>query len=134
MLDCQGQSIPHVGRTSRTVCISNSATKAQLQSKLARGSYCGQPMQDYIDSFEEIFNRLAAMKSDIGEDLQVTIILASFRDNNKSPFEHVISSLQTIQEKLDWQTATASLLQEYEDQLLRPGGQRNLVLGMQVRH
>lgn len=94
--------------------VSNTASKVQLQSKLALMSYFGQPMQDHIDSFEEIFNRLAGMKSDSGEDLQVAMVLASpFGDKNISAFGHVIDSLQTIQEMLDWQTATVSLLQEY---------------------
>lgn len=34
----------------------------------------------------------------------------------------MIASIQKVQEKLEWQTATASLLQEYKDQLLMSGG------------
>lgn len=79
-------------------------------------------MHDYIVSFEEIVNCLSGMKSEIAEEMQVAMVLASFGDKNKYPFGHVIASLTTIQDKLEWETATASLLQEYEYQLLRAGG------------
>ena len=111
-------------RLRERYAVSNTATKVQMQSKLTRMSYTGQPMQDYIDAFEEIFNRLAAMESDVAEDLQVAMVLASFGDKNKSSFGHVLAALQTIQEKLDWETVTASLLQEYEEQLLRSGSSK----------
>ena len=75
--------------------VSNTATRVQLQSKLSRMSYKGQSMQEYVDSFEEIFNRLAAMDSIVSEDFQVAMLLASFGDKNRSQFGFAISSLQT---------------------------------------
>lgn len=79
-------------------------------------------MQDYVDAFEETFNRLAAMDSVVTGDMQVSMLLASFGDKNRSRFGCALSSLQTVQENLDWETATAMLLQEYDEQLLRSGG------------
>ena len=101
--------------------VSNIATRVQLQTRLSRVNYKGQSMQDYDDLFEEIFNRLAAMKSEIAEDLQVAMLLPSFGDKKQSAFGHTIASLQTLQEKRDWETATAMWLQEHDDQLLRSG-------------
>ena len=106
--------------------VSITAKKVQIQSKLARLIYKGDPMQDYIDTFEELFNRLASMKSEIPEYLQVAVVLASFGDKHKSPFGHVIASMQSVHESVDWETTTARLLQEYEEQLPRlevPKGQ-----------
>lgn len=56
-------------RLRERYAVSNIATKVQLQSKLSRRNYSGQPIQDYIDAFEEIFNCLSAMDSDVSEDL-----------------------------------------------------------------
>ena len=95
--------------------VSNTTTKVQLQTKLSTQRYSGQSVQDYVDSFEEIFNRLAAMDSPVSDDMLVAMLFALFGDKRKSPFGHVISSLQTIQNKIDWETATARLIQEYED-------------------
>lgn len=78
-----------------------------------------QSVQDCINTFEEIFNRLSAIDSPIAEDLQVAMLLASFDDKRKFPIGHLIASLQTIQENLHWETATARLLQESEEQSLR---------------
>ena len=93
--------------------VSNTATKVQLQTRLSSMSYQEQSMQDYVDTFEEIFNRLAAMQSEIAEDLQVAMLLASFGDKSKSLFGYLIASMQAVQESLDWETATANLIQEY---------------------
>ena len=90
--------------------VSNTATKVQIQSKVARLVYKRHPMQDYIYTFEELFNHLASMKSDIPEDLQVGMVLASFCHNNKSSFGHVIASMQSVHDNLDWETTTARLL------------------------
>lgn len=45
--------------------VSNTATRVQLQARLARMVYSGQMMQDFIDPFEEIFNRLSSMGSQV---------------------------------------------------------------------
>lgn len=76
-------------------------------------------MQDYVDAFEKIFNRLSPMKSDIAEDMQVAMVLASFGDRNGSPFGYFIASLQSIQGNLACEKVTASLLQEYEEHFHR---------------
>ena len=104
--------------------VSNTATKVQLQTRLSSMSYQEQSMQDYVDTFEEIFNRLAAMQSEIAEDLQVAMLLASFGDKSKSPFGYLIASMQAVQESLDWETATVNLIQEYEDHTLRSGANK----------
>ena len=81
--------------------VSNTATQVQLQTKLSRMSYKEQALQDYFDAYEAIFNRQAAMKSDVAEDLQVVMLLASFGDKSRSLFGHSISTLQSIQDNLD---------------------------------
>ena len=98
--------------------VSNTATRVQIQTKFSRMSYKGQSLQDYVDSYEEIFNHIAAMNSKVADDVQVAMLLASFGDKNRSTFGIAIASLQSMQESFDWETATAVLLQEYNDQLL----------------
>lgn len=78
-------------------------------------------MQDHVDAFEEIFIRLAAIISEIAENFQIAMLMASFGDKNQSAFGHTIASLQTLLEKLDWEPATAMLRKEHDDQLLRSG-------------
>ena len=93
----------------------NVATRVQLQSRLSRVRYTKQEMPQYIDTFEEIFNRLASMDCKITEDLQVAMLLASFGDKNKSPYGQVVARLQTVTEILTWESASARLLQEFEE-------------------
>ena len=95
--------------------VSNVTTKVQLQTKLARLPYRNQPMSDYTDAFGEIFNRLEGLESSIAEDMQVTMLLASFGDKNKSPFGHAIYSLQSGSETPSWETVTAKLLQDSDE-------------------
>lgn len=78
-------------------------------------------MQDYINSFEDIFNRLASMRSEIAEEMQVSMLLTSFGDENKSQFGHTISSIQNSSGTITWERATAKLLQEYEERSSRMG-------------
>lgn len=76
-------------------------------------------MQDYIDGYEKLFKRPAAMDGTIAEDLQVAMLLAFFGEKKQSPFGYVLESLQTIQEKVHWGTGTATLFQEYDEHHLR---------------
>ena len=57
-------------------------------------------MQDYVDGSDGIFNRLAAIKSEIEEHLKVYMLLASLGDKNRSAFGHQIASLQILQKNL----------------------------------
>lgn len=102
-------------RLHERYAVSNVTTKVQLQTKLARLTYRSQPMSDYIDAFEEIFNRLEGMQSAIAEDMQVAMLLASFGDKNKSPFGHAIYSLRSGSETPSWETVTAKLLQDSDE-------------------
>ena len=52
----------------------------------------------------------------------MAMFLASFGYKNKSIFGYYIAALQTIQDALDWETATATLCLEYDDHLLSSGG------------
>lgn len=65
--------------------VSNTATKVQILSKLARLTYKGNPMQDYIDTFEEFFNRLVSMEIEIPEDFQVAMVLVASCDKKNLP-------------------------------------------------
>ena len=102
----------------------NVATRVQVQSRLSRMSYTSQDMPQYIDTFEEIFNRLAGMNCPIAEELQVAMLLASFGDKSKSPYGQVVASLQTVNETLSWESVSACLLQEYEEKELDSNGSR----------
>ena len=73
--------------------ISNLVTRVQLHTKLSRFSYSGQPMVDYIDDFEEVFNHLSALESPVSEPMQVGMVLASFGDKSKSAYGQVVASL-----------------------------------------
>ena len=70
--------------------VSNIVTRVQLHTKLARYAYSSQVMADYIDAFEEAFNRLASMNSPVSEPMQVAMILASFGDKSKSEYGHIV--------------------------------------------
>lgn len=111
-------------RLNDRYAVSNTATRVQLQSKLSKLSYTGQVMGDYVDSFEDIFNRLAGMNSPISEELQVAMFLSSLGDLNRSKFGHTISALQNVQDKLSWETAIARLLQAYENAMWHSQGQK----------
>lgn len=98
--------------------VSNIVTRVQLQTKLSRMAYENQPMADFIDGYEEAFNRLAAMDSPVAEELQVAMLLSAFGDKNKSPFGQVVTSLQTMSGIVPWEVTNARLLQEYEENRL----------------
>ena len=95
--------------------VPNTATPVQLQSRLSRITHSNQPIGDYIDSFDEIFNRLAGMGSLIAEDMQIALFLSSFGDPGRSRYGHIVTSFQTLHDDLSWKTVTAPLLQAYED-------------------
>ena len=84
-------------------------------------TYEGQSRPDFVDTFEEIFNRLA-VEGEISQEMQIAMLLASFGDKTKSPYGHIVASLQSVQESLSWETVTARLLQEYEEHIPCTGG------------
>lgn len=57
------------------------------------------------------------MGSSVSEHMQVEMLLAAFGDKCKSDYVHVVSSLQTIESEVSWESATARLLQEYEEKV-----------------
>lgn len=81
-----------------------------------------------MDGFEEVFNRLAATGSSVEEDLQVAMFVSSLKDKQSSRFGAVIASLQTRRDKLDWESVTATLIQEYDDHSSSAGGKDGLKL------
>lgn len=97
--------------------VSNVVTRVQLQTRLSRLAYSDQAMSDFIDEFEECFNRLSAMECAVSEQLQVAMLLASFGDKSKSAYGQVVASMQMMEIELSWESATARLLQEYEEKL-----------------
>lgn len=76
-------------------------------------------MQNYIDDWEQIFNRLSAINSPIQEKLFFGMLLTLLADKRQSPFGHTISSLQVIQDGLKWEKVTSRLMQEYGEILIR---------------
>lgn len=55
------------------------------------------------------------------DDLQVAMLLKSFGDKKESQFGPFIVSLQTRAGMLKGDTVTSILIQEYEEQLMREG-------------
>ena len=72
-------------RLQERYAVSNVATQVQLQAKLGRLRYDGQPMSDFVDAFEEIFIRIEGMGHVFPEQMQVAMLLASFGEKSKSP-------------------------------------------------
>lgn len=95
--------------------VTNVVTKVEIKTILSKLTYQGQAMSDFIDTFEEIFNRLTGMESGIHEDMQIAMFLASFGDKFQSSYGQVIASLQTMSDDLTWETVTSRMLQEYEE-------------------
>ena len=93
----------------------NVATKVQLHYQLARLSYSNQTMSIYIDQFQTIFNKQAGIGSLLDEDTKVATLLASFGDNSESPYGQLVTALQTGENSVSWNTATARLLQEFHE-------------------
>ena len=108
-------------RLSDRYAVTNVVTKVQLQTRLSKLSYQGQTMSDFIDIFEEIFNRLDGMQSNIQEDMQVAMFLASFGNKFQSSYGQVIASLQTLGDALSWETVTSRMLQEYDERTWQVG-------------
>ena len=103
-------------RLRERYAVSNVATQVQLQMKLNRLRYRDQEMSDFVDSFEEIFNRLEGMGSPFPERMQVAMLLSAFGDKSKYSYGPVVAAIQTAGgENLNWEDVTARLLQEYEE-------------------
>lgn len=72
-------------------------------------------MSVYIDLFQTIFNKLAGIGSTVDDDTKVATLLASFGDKSKSPYGQLVTALQTTGTAVSWNTATARLLQEFNE-------------------
>ena len=83
--------------------VANVSTQVQLQMKLNRFRYSEQSMSDFIDGFEEVFNRLEGMNSPYPEQMQVALFLSSFGEKSKSPYGPVVAALQTSPQTLTWE-------------------------------
>lgn len=103
-------------RLQERYAVSNIATQVQLQAKLGRLRYDGQAMSDFIDAFEKIFIGIEGMGHAFPEQIQVAMVLASFGEKSKSSFGHIVAALQSAGQNLSWESVTARLLQEYEEQ------------------
>lgn len=76
-------------RLSDRCYVSNTATRVQSHAKPSKMIYSAQSMGDYVDGFEEVFNRLAVMGSNIPEDMQIAMFLSSFGDLTKSSYGNI---------------------------------------------
>ena len=93
----------------------NTAMKVQLLLRLNKLKHHGQSMGEYVDSFEEIYNRLKSMGCSIETEIRVATLLASFGDRDRSPYGHLVTALQLTAETSHWETVSAMLHQEFED-------------------
>ena len=74
-------------------------------------------MSEYVDEFESVFALLEAMESPVPESMQIAILFASFGSTAESSYGAVVTALQTMgDDDLNWERATARLLQEYSFQ------------------
>ena len=95
--------------------------------KLNRLRYSNQVMTDFVDEFEEIFNRLDGMGSSFPENMQVAMFLSSFGEKNQTLNGPIVAALQTTASDLSWEIVTARMLQEYDEMQCNPdaGSTRN---------
>ena len=116
----------------------NVATKVQLQYQMARLCYNNQAMSAYIDQFQTIFNKLAAIGSPVDDDTKVATLLASFGDKSKSPYGQLVTALQATDTAVSWNATTARLLQEYYERSLTAthpqGRDTEPTMALNVRH
>lgn len=61
--------------------VSSTAAKLQLQTKIFRTLYRNAAVQEYIDLFQEVLNRLDSMESCVPENLRVAMFLALLGEN-----------------------------------------------------
>ena len=92
---------------------SSSASRIQVHMALhSKKLKPDEVMEDFIDGFESLFERLAAMDYEIEESMKVAMLLSSF-DSSKD-YDHVISALKTLSKKeLIWDDISARLIEEY---------------------
>lgn len=95
--------------------VSNISTQVQLQMNLNRLCCSDKIMLDFVDQYEEIFNRLEGMGSAFPETMQVAILLSSLSEKSKSPYGAIVAAIQTAAKTLTWESVTARLLQEYDE-------------------
>ena len=67
--------------------------KVQLLSRLTKLKYHEQAMGDYVDSFEQIFNRLESMGCRIDKKIHVATLLLSFGDRDRSLHGYLVTAL-----------------------------------------
>ena len=73
--------------------------------------YSVQPINEFVDQFEELFNRMAGIENPDTEEMQVAHLLAAFGEKKSSPFGHVFAAMQSVGIEIFWETATARLMQ-----------------------
>lgn len=78
-------------------------------------------MQDYFDAYEAKFNRPAAMKSDVAEDYKLQCYWLHLVTRIAPHLAMPSHRFWGVQDHLDWKSGTATLLQEYDEMLLRDG-------------
>lgn len=83
-------------------------------------------MSYFVDSFEEIYNQLSGIGSEVSEEAQVAMFLASFGDKNESQYGQGISVLQTVPYSLTWETVTSRFWQEFDEHKWQKKVQSNL--------
>ena len=100
-------------RPQERYATSNISTQVQLQTRWNRLRYTRQPMSDFIESFEEIFNRPEGIGAIFREQMKVPMLLAAFGEKTQSLYGHIVAALQNSGQDLYWETVTARLLQEF---------------------
>ena len=116
----QERENPHVmwNLLEERYVVVNVATKVQIHYQLARLSHSNQTMSVYFDQFQTIFNKMAGVGSTVDNDTNVATRLAPFGDKSKSLYGKLVTALQTNGTVVSWNTATARLLQEFNEKTM----------------
>lgn len=63
---------------------------------------------------KDIFISIQGIDHTSPKKIQVAMLLASFGENGKSPYGHILSALQSAKQNLSWESVTTRLLHGYE--------------------
>ena len=71
------------------ICRVKPSYKGAASYKASSRSVKGQIMSEYVAGFEEIFNQLSAMGTELTHDMKIATFVASFGGKSRSSFGHV---------------------------------------------
>lgn len=116
-----GKSFKDVKKTESLVHYFNFIWQGSLSDQTLVLCFCMEAMSDYVDLFQMNFKQPDFKGGPVSENLRVAVVLASMGTKRTSSCEATFTFLRTRKRVLDWKSATAPLLQEYNNQAVRKG-------------